>query len=58
MLPEYFRCETCGYKLVHIDDMEDHAGHRWRLAAHSTLGEDFKIIGRFVWKKVKRLFGF
>ena len=55
---KFYRCETCGYMLVHDGQFEEHGGHRWRHAGHSTLGEDIKIIGWWTWEKIKKLFGY
>lgn len=62
---EFYRCETCGYLLIHDGQFREHCGHRLRNAAHSTLAEDVKIIG---WKiqrageekcrTIRRLFGY
>jgi hypothetical protein len=52
---KFYRCRTCGLRLVHDGQLEKHKGHHWQNTGSSTLVEDIKIIGWYLWQKAGKL---
>ncbi len=52
---KFFRCRTCGFKLVHDGQLHKHVGHSWQNPGNSSVAEDIQILGWYIVKGIKHL---